>query len=169
MANRTETVLNLRHSRDREHGRFEAVFLARTEPETSIDPGFRNPNDSLVNGLYLADLIVYGLYSVGKETKPEEISLWGENLVYRRPYSVNLTSVEKMSKTLKALDRKLTKMHETRGYSKDYADLLLRVAEITGSKVVVASNDSRWLNSTEFRTLSPEGVRDWMRVEMDRA
>jgi hypothetical protein len=94
----------------------------------------------------------------GSQKSPDRgTAVYGFNqLEYRDEHSIDLGKAERMVKTLKAIERKLAKLAEVRGYARTYPEYIGRLAEVLGAKgiVVERSQQSREMTGERYEWLS---------------
>jgi hypothetical protein len=93
----------------------------------------RNVGDELENGLYLNNLQVR---SQG-ENNASSRRLYGWEVVYRDIYAVDLTTAERMTKTLRTIRARMDKAESTYGRPSTYGAYLARVASAIGADTIV--------------------------------
>lgn len=132
------------------------------------DRKIRNIGDRAINGFHrLNDLQIT---SQGQQAD-RSAKLYGWDIRYISPYSVDYRDAEKMYRTLRKILERLDKIIVKRGYAKTYGDYVGRFAEVVGATEILYSTGratSSFDDGTYRRMNLGEGVeyidrivRDW--------
>jgi hypothetical protein len=134
-------------SHDYYHLRARVVTKAREERDTESYPG--GTRDRYQGPKY--DGLQAGCQGDQGSRKAEgrEGAVYGfGRLEYREVFSVDLGDAERMVKTLRALERKIAKLGEVRGYARSYGEFLGRFAEALGAKGMVFRRNQKHAATT---------------------
>jgi hypothetical protein len=89
--------------------------------------------DAGPGALCLADLCIDGQ---GRDDDAERHA-YGFEVGYRNMYHVDTRLAVKMAKTLTTIDKRLSKLNDTRGYIRSFGEYVGRVAEVIGASAIV--------------------------------
>lgn len=126
----------------------------------------RNASDDLVNGLDLNNLLAY---SQGHDEAADR-KLYGWEVRYHNVYTVDLRKAERMTKTLRTVEKRMEKLTASYGHPATYGAYLARVARAIGATTFVFHKDggrTGWCHSeTEytFRDTNAEAISEVDRI-----
>lgn len=143
-----------------------AVYMVEPEPSSWIpnDAGVRNPSDSDINPHIapLADFAITAQAS-GDMSVVAFHSWYGHRACYQNVYNIELRRAERMARLLRKLDRHLTKLDQTFGYTDDLAAFCGRVAIGVGVTTKTSTfgfySKAVTMNGTNYRWTNVDGLR----------
>ncbi len=128
---------------------------------------WRNPSDTDDDVAGFADLFCTG-YAASKDGQGS----FGWDVEYRHVYSIKARQAERMAKTLKAIDKKLTAMYQQEGSCATFGEYANRFARAIGADVLVLwKGDSSNYDDdgcVTFRNGEMRGMIDYKIAEFHR-
>jgi hypothetical protein len=109
----------------------------------------------------LDGLTVQGLIDDSDDAREGQV--WTQTYDYKVIHRLDLEHAQACVKTLRRLERGLDKIRERRGYATDFADFLMRVAEVFGCRRYATYSSELRMDGTHWRFLTPDALRDWVR------
>lgn len=126
----------------------------------------RNPSDRAVNGLHLNDLRI-GCQGSGEQRRQEDgrPHIYGWEVEYHHPWSVDRERAEQMAKTLAVIERKLRALRERFGAPHTFGQFVTRVANAIGADTILRDRSQRgtsWYSEADFQQLSIGDGAEWI-------
>lgn len=157
-----ELVMAIARVQEFDMHQIEATFNLWHPGEGQMRGPLWEPYSDNPKWVALDDLFAQGLID-GSDSAGEG-RVWAQICEYRHIHSLDLKRGQACVNTLQRLERGLSRLQSRRGYPTDFADYLMRVAEVLGCrKYATYSKKLRPDGTHDWCFLTPDMLREWVK------